>query len=403
MLQSSKIHKIPFLKGEPRINYDDLEYVEDESYMEEDFYACNGEPFNGIAWNELQGFISEDTMVGGVRQGRCVKIHANGCLIEDGCYSDDEPVGEHYFRDQSGTLIKYEKYNDDSKMLLSQTYNLQGVLTREIKDEDKRRYRYWTDQGKILYDSIKGEDKYYASNSNVVISIINKGISGTQAEIIYNDEELYAFIYEMFHSNVNIVDIELWKWFHTKLDNNEEPAWELLLKLLNHPQVEIAKTAIRITGIRDYKPAIPILQRMLESKDGNVSGIGIYDVTVNDLIQTTLIKLTGVGNEEIFRSEQIQKRLQWAEYENKRRLKVKMNWPTTTGILIERYTGQLTSKTADQLFSDNHSDSKIEYLFVYKYQVEGYSYRAVYNSESDIAEPEKTIRYRKKKPEEYIF
>ena len=58
----------PFLTGQPRVHYNELESRYCETHGER--WLHNNAWFSGIAWRELRGDLTEDTMVDGQRHGR---------------------------------------------------------------------------------------------------------------------------------------------------------------------------------------------------------------------------------------------------------------------------------------------------------------------------------------------
>lgn len=172
----------PFLKDGPRIHYDNLEIFENTKNGESEFHYQD-KPFSGIAWCELKGTITEDTMQDGVLHGRCIKIHANGQMAEDAFYKQDEPVGEVYQWYDTGVVSHYAKYNNDCSLLLLRDYNTKGIVTKEIDHQNSRRHRHWSDNGILIYESNQDQVKCYALNGKCVIK--------KEGDITYQHDELY--------------------------------------------------------------------------------------------------------------------------------------------------------------------------------------------------------------------
>jgi antitoxin component YwqK of YwqJK toxin-antitoxin module len=389
---SDKPHT-PFLKGEPRIHYDDLEVFENTKNGESEFHYQN-KPFNGIAWCELKGTITEDTMQDGVLHGRCIKIHANGQMAEDALYNQDEPIGEVYQWYDTGVVSHYASYNNDGNLLISRDYNTKGIVTKEIDHHSSQRLRHWSDNGILIYESNQGQVKCYTLNGKCVIE--------KQGDITYQHDELYKNAAEILSAKINLANYLIWDWLHHQLNNHDKKARQLLFQLTHHPVTEVAKTAIRIIGNKGYSDAIPLITSLTTSKCKNKENRNLTE-TIAELAQITLIKLTGNGNIEHTRILQNKQRHFIELQEEQRRIKVKKQWPKTKAIYVESYLGELTLKHGDQLFSNKHLSKNINHLHVYKYIVDKKTYKAIINSNNPAHLASISIQYRAKNPEEYFI
>lgn len=384
----------PFLKEQPRVRYDHLEQIENEtSYDNEDAYHYHGKPFNGIAWNENRGVTTEDTLREGVRNGRCVKIYANGQLAEDGVFKDDEPVGEAYKWYVTGILSQTYKYNDNSRLVLHRRYSPNGILTFE---SDRQHVRHWTSEGVLMHECLDGVDRYYAPNGLCVIEIAKKGGLERSESPVYQDKELYLYSFDMLTLGFEMGKTAIFRWLLSKLDEEDSHAYELLMKLLDHPLPEVAMTALSHVGNRGYKAAVPKI-RFLKEKNRR---------RLNEVFQAAILaeaRLTGEGNTDKLMRGYWKDVAKLQKAEELRKLKVKKEWPHAEAYLLETIEGSMSRKSADQLFSDKPIANQVEYMHVYRYVVNNRSYRATFCTTEEKPLLVKTVRYRRKNPAEYIF
>ncbi|MEN7551359.1 hypothetical protein AAG747_25815 [Rapidithrix thailandica] len=404
MNQSKKSNPgIPILNGTPRVHYDELEYIEKECCLDEWAYYYKDKLFTGIAWSELKGVVAEDTLEKGVRNGRCVRVHANGTLAEDGYYQEDEPVGELFSWDETGSLLRYSKYDDNARCLLKREYNSQGVMVKEVDELEEFRLRHWSAEGALVYESATGFQRCFAPNGNCVIEEGDRGKPEERKPTVYSDEELYEHAFEMLSADIQMVEYPVFRWLNQQLDQGDIRALNLLYTLLEHPLVSIAESALYIIGARKYQEAIPLVRKMTESTRCKAPGAGGFIGTTAELAKITLMKLTGKGNVEQAIDGAWEKRKERGSDWELRLLSIKDNWPEIKAEFKETFIGQATLETADQLFSGEAAATKLDYIHLYRYVVDGRTYHATVTSSSQEPLPFIDVRYKTEKPEEYII
>ncbi|WP_108868888.1 hypothetical protein [Aquimarina aquimarini] len=394
-LQKKEKIRIPFFTEKPRVSYNDLEYVQDPYILDEGSYYYNEKPFNGVAWSEFRGLISEDTMRGGVRNGRCVQIHTNGQLAKDGYYEEDEAIKEKFKWYESGTLSSYSRNNEHAGDYFFRKYNPQGVLIREY-DRLNSRDRYWTQDGTLLYESNNTINKCFAPNEKWVIYEVDR------KSPMYNDDDLYQHAFDMLSADNPFVENALYRWLHKRLKEGDTRAQNFLYKLLDHPLEKVVKTALTIIGTRGDQKAIPLVKKMIKITHQNAT-IESYMSAIAEHAEITLIKLTGEGDEVQTRAVQWERKQKREAYEELRRIKVKKRWPRIKAIFNRTLVGESTVKSFEQTFSKQVMTRSVEYIHIYKYVVNGHTYNATLTSDNPTPLPVKVLRYRKKKPEEYII
>ncbi|WP_103863416.1 toxin-antitoxin system YwqK family antitoxin [Aquimarina sp. I32.4] len=391
--------KRPFFTEEPRVKYDDLEYVPDPYILDEGSYYYNKEPFNGIAWSEFRGVISEDTMRDGIRNGRCVQIYANGQLAKDGYYEEDEAIKEKFKWYESGTLLSYLRNNENGTDYFFREYNSQGILIREREyDRSDSRDRYWTQDGILLYESNNDINKCFTANEKCVI----QEVDGKSP--IYNEEDLYKHAFDMLSADNQFVESAIYRWLHKRLKDEDIRAQSFLYKLLDHPLEKVVKTALAIIGTRGDQQAIPLVQKMIKITHHQNATIESYMSAIAEHAEITLIKLTGEGDEAQTRTVQWERQQKREAYEELRRLKVKKRWPRIKAEFNKTIVGESTVKSFEQILSKQVMTRSVEYIHVYRYVVDGHNYNALFTNDDPAPPlPVKVLRYRKKKPEECMF
>lgn len=382
----------PFIKGQPRVKYDHLEFVEDEaSYEDEGAHYHQGKPFTGIAWNENRGIITEDTFKEGLKNGRCIRVYPNGQLAEDGIYKDDFPVGKVLEWHESGVLWHEYMYGDYARKISHREYNARGVL---VFESNNKGVKLWYPDGILMHEYVNGSDKYYAPNGDCVIATAMKKDPGEHKAFWYDDEALYKHVHEML--NYEALRSVVIKWLQSKLDLDDPHACRLLISLLDHPVPDIVSTALSNIGFRGYKDAIPRISLLIEKHRRSLTHVFLA-------AKLAYARLTGEGDTTRITDDYYAALTKLKKAEDLRRLKVKKTWPKAEAYFLETYPGMMIVKSGQQLFSEETLTSHVEYKHVYRYFVNNYSYRITLGTTEEKPALVKMVRYRRKNPSEAIF
>ena len=387
----------PFLEGSPRVHYNHLEYVEDEYQIDGEYYH-NGKKFTGIAWSEIRGTVHEDTLVDGLRHGRCVIIHPNGQIGMDGYYEEDEPVGELICWHSSGVMSNYSRYNEQSSEMLSRDFNEKGIMVREVDKREGWRQRLWTEEGKPLYESTDEYSKIFGANGEWALIQYDRGRIEDRKPNEYSHEVLYQYAADILSIDLDLTRYPILEWLGSLLDANDERAKGFLFGLLDQPSGQIVRDALDIIAQRGYRQALHRVEGLID--DRRLAG---FDSTIGERAEICKAKLSGEGSVEEIVARYWRNKRKWEKELERRSEKVKKTWPQTIGKHVESLIGQLTLQSGDQVMTGEYKERKIEHLYIYEYKVDGFTYRAVYTTQNPEPELEKSIRYRKKKPEQYYF
>ena len=389
----------PFLVGEPRKHYNDLELHYCETHGER--WLHNDAWFSGIAWQELRGELNEDTMVDGQPHGRCVRFHANGRMAIDAYYHEDCPVGEHQQWYDTGAIDKREIYGEFGAVL-TQEFNESGQIVREYDSRGDRTHRMWYEDGSLLFESQGGTEACYASDGSVAFRGPEDG------DPLFFDDVLHDRADELFDVESAFVMNRMFAWLHRQLDNNPTRGKQLLFDLTDHPRDSVAETTMDIIGIRQYKDAIRIVREHTRSNRRKLPLAAAFIGTFAELAETTLVKLTVPETEqhraldELSEKRRLRQEVEKRQSEHDRRDESK-DWPEAIARYVETQVSEFTLKTGDQVLSDDCISRSYDYYHFYEYEVAGATYRAIAKStEKGDAAAEISIRCRPNSPANYV-
>lgn len=398
-----------YLDGLPRVHYDNLQRVEDESCDGEHIIYDGDAPFTGVAWYELHGKRTEHTLVDGIQNGRCIEVYPDGTLAEEGFYKNGDPIGQKKTWHESGAISSLCEYDEDAKLLYKKNYNATGVLVKEVLEKPHWRLSFWTDQGSLIYRSEHKVTKYYSENGSCVITLDDTG----KAEPVYDDQELFKYAFTMLAAKVDIVKYAIYDWLFKRLDEDNADARSLSFSLLDHPVVGVVEDALFRIEYRNYREAIPLVLNLTLSKKKRAKNEGGFIGTTSELAERVLKKL--MVDADVFTRNKIAKhlelrtniRIQLAKrkaVQERKCLRVKQNWPITEALYNnESYVGESTTKSGDQIFTNEVMHRSIDQIYVYEYVINDRTYRAVFSCKDPVPEKKKMLRYRAKNPVEYIF
>ena len=364
--------------------------------------------FNGVAWRELRGKLTEDSIKNGLRNGRCVQIYANARLAEEGVYKNGEPVGQLKKWYESGKLASLREYDEDSRTIYEREYNSAGVLIKEAISKPRWRLRFWTDQGALIYASENNASHYFSANG---ICVITKDDSA-RSETSFDDQELFDQAFTMLLTHLNLVHQVIFEWLHKKLDEGNADAKSLLRSLLNHPVVGVVETALFNVEGRNYLEAMPLVRDLVLSHKKKKKNEGGYIGTTSELAERVLRKLTRsadpVARQEIqafldIAAEKRQQHGKRRKLQEEKRLRIKQDWPKAEALFKQTFIAESTIKSGDQLFSDDVMMRQVQYVHVYAYVIHDKTYRATHACAASSPTDRKMLRYRGKKPYEYVF
>ncbi|MEQ8784806.1 MAG: hypothetical protein RIC55_00845 [Pirellulaceae bacterium] len=397
-----KITSDRFLEGQPRVHYEDLDSVDNE-YDGESVWHREGTPFSGIAWEELRGHLTEDSMRNGVQHGRCVRFHANGQMAFDGNYRNGMGDGDHYEWYDSGVLKSLARHDPPSWSAAHRLeYNETGSLVKEVDERDGSwRLRHWYANGALLYDGTHEVTTIHAPDGSLAIRETGDRV------MEFRDEVLFQHAAGMLEMQLGLVENPVWAWLHARLDEGKSKAKQLLFDLTDHPIIDVAETAIFIIGHRRYREATELIQRLTHSTRRKPPDAGGFMGTTAELAETVLVELTAPEEEledRLAELEQLQEEREdqrWAE-EQEALLREQRTWPETTAHHRRALIGETTIRTGDQILTDQFVSRSCNHVHVYQYKVNGATYRAVVTTDDPSAAESITIRYCPTNPEEYV-
>jgi hypothetical protein len=387
----------PYLKGEPRVHYNDLRESEGEDdetvlYLEEQL-------FSGIAWRQLAGRLTENTIVNGLRHGRCAEFYLGGQVAVDGVYHEGCPVGEHRTWYETGVLRAYTLYDDQWNDRLVRRYYETGQLAFEF-DSDTRTRRHWYKDGTLLCEwaGASAITSYYAPDGRPAIRETRDDTWAFDGDVLY-EHAMAMLAYRDIH-----MDRPFYRWLQTQLDQGESRALLLLLGLTDHVRVAVAETALSIIGHRGCQEAIPIVQKLTSSTRRKPEGEGGFACTLAEMAADTLVRLTLPEDRQEVAFEVLKEQQRAREQaEEEAHRSRQLSWPLTTAKFVKRLMGKSTLRNGGQLFSSEYEARSVDYIHVYEYEVGGAVYRAcVWTKDADTV-PEATVRvhFNPEKPSEH--
>lgn len=386
----------------PRVHYNHLELVQCHDYDEGEWHLRDT-PFTGIAWEELRGCRSEDSMLEGKLHGRCVRFHANGQMAFDGRYQNGDEVGDHFEWYDSGVLKSCSQHDASAGgESLVREYNGAGSLIKESgRKGEKWTLRHWHDDGTLLFEHSDDVGKCYAPDGTLAIREF------PDRSFEFSNETLYLHGAEMLKTKNGLVESPFFVWLHQRLDDDDPQAKQLLFQLIDHPVIETAETAMGIVGNRCYREATELIRRLTQSKRKKLPDSGGYVGTTAELAERVLIQLTVAESEQEARLQQFDLRQSLAETRRERdqarqRKLERRQWPQTTAHQIETLQGETTIKSGEQILTKQFVALHREFVHLFEYQVDGRTYRAIVTNRRPSASKSIQVRYRPDNPAENV-
>lgn len=386
----------------PRVHYDELELVDDEHIPDEWLAYYRGELFSGIAWNELQGVRTEDSMKDGELHGRCVRFHANGQCASEGTYEHGNPVGEFIAWYPSGIMESYYRYSERYQTEVQRRYSEAGVMIFESDAARGLGHQRWYESGELLFDSYDGAATYYAPSGDWAIRKQN-------GDEEHNDDVLYDHAYAMFEIDMGLVRYPLLGWLHGKLDAAEPRAEQLLLELVEHSVISVAETALESIGKRSLVAAIPLVRRMTQSERRKDPAAGGFVGTFAELAEVVLVKLTETDEQQreakllALRKQRAHRRRLEKEQAKRDEERHRQIWPRAEAAFHETLVGETTLKSGDQIFTGEAKHRSREYWHIFKYVVSGRTYKAIVTGNDPEPPASVALRYREDNPADYVI
>jgi antitoxin component YwqK of YwqJK toxin-antitoxin module len=396
------------LEGEPRVHFDEMDYMEDETFEYDGKYHLKKQLFTGIAYAESKGVVTEQSIVKGLREGKTLKRYSNGVFAKEAIYKDDEPIGEVVERYENGTVSSLRVFDETSEKLTEQEYGENGVLIKEILWSPEWRLRIWTNNGHLIYESTREANRIYSGKGTCVIEEKRQNDLGGEDSPNYNDNELKEHISELLISRCNMVEMAVFRWLNSK---KKDYAKDILIDLLRHPDTRIVEDVLANIESRQISEALPDVKKLCFSRRKKPRHLGGYIGTTSQLAERVYQKLKpktffpfNKGNDKFLASVyEHRSRVNLIRRQRSRQIeKIKENWPQTEAQLVETIAGSASLKSGSQLFSESVNESLVCF-YVYKYSVNGCTYKATKSGNNSNASNSISLRFRPKKPDEYIL
>jgi hypothetical protein len=211
----------------------------------------NGERFTGILKDEWE----QTEYQNGMANGESLCFFETGEIRENNFYKNGELLTTKRFY-ENGSLMSYLT----TKPYSYKVWNINSILVRE-----NNIFYYNNGEIKKIFGNNQIDDfsvKAFAKNGQIIYTVVkdiwidNKIVRN----VVYNDNELHNCYFDaLIEENPELADTEekndthhIWMWFWKVFESNFDKYFEIVDRLMTHPEIEVQKTIANIIALHKF-------------------------------------------------------------------------------------------------------------------------------------------------------